>query len=434
MSPNDTQPIPQSGEPWRTPGQSGPAGWSSASPAGSAAEPPPLGDAGAAFRSEQTGTYGAGPVPAPARGTSRPRRSLVTLALVAVTSGLIGGGAGAATYSLVHDDSTATTGTSSTNSLDTASTTSTTPARAYSDVEQVAAALLPSVVSIQVVTGQGAGTGTGVILSADGLILTNNHVVESAAQGGQLTVHFNDGSTASASIVGHDPVTDLALIKAKGVSGLKPAQLGSSGDLKVGEQVVAIGSPLGLQGTVTTGIVSALQRPVSTSGSGGQGTVIDAIQTDAAINPGNSGGPLVDMSGRVVGINSAIATLGSSSGESGSIGLGFSIPIDQAKRIAQELENGGTAVHAQLGVSVGDSSKPSGAVVGQVTTGSAAEAAGLRDGDVITAIGDRRLDGADSLVAAIRSEAPGDKVKISFVRGGETKTVTVTLGSDQAGT
>jgi putative serine protease PepD len=248
-------------------------------------------------------------------------------------------------------------------------------------------------------------------------------------------------------VIGTDPVTDLAVIKAQNVSGLTPARLGSTAALKVGQQVVAIGSPLGLSGTVTTGIVSALDRPVRTGGSesgSDQATVIDAVQTDAPINPGNSGGPLVDMDGRVVGINTAIASLGPAvGGQSGSIGLGFAIPIDQARPIAAQLAAGKAATHALLGVSVSDVTDrqgPSGAGVMRVESGSAAEAAGLARGDVITAVDGRTIDSADALIAEIRSPRPGDSVKVTYVRGagadsqGSTTTKTVTLGTDTAST
>ncbi|MCY7372239.1 MAG: trypsin-like peptidase domain-containing protein, partial [Spirochaetaceae bacterium] len=255
--------------------------------------------------------------------------------------------------------------------------------------------------------------------------------------GGTLTVAFTDGSTASASIVGRDPVTDLAVIRADGVSGLTEATLGSSADLDPGEQVVAIGSPLGLEGTVTSGIVSALNRPVRTgdaSGAETASTVIDAIQTDAAINPGNSGGPLVNLRGEVVGINSAIASLGSGSGQAGSIGLGFSIPIDQARSIARQLIDTGRATHAQLGVSVGDTQggidRIHGARIASISPGGSASDAGLRPDDVITAVGDQAVDGADSLIATIRSHRPGDEVAVNYRRGGEESTVSVALGSD----
>jgi putative serine protease PepD len=374
--------------------------------------------------------------PAPPAPAERPRRGVALLAAVAVTAGLVGGGAGAVVTSALDDGGSnngAPAATSGVDSLRTASTGGGSAA-AEGSVEQVATSVLPSVVSIvETTAGGGGGEGTGVVIDSDGLILTNNHVVAAAAEGGSLQVTFNDGRTATATIVGRDPVTDLAVIKAAGVSGLTAATLGSSADLDPGEQVVAIGSPLGLQGTVTSGIISALDRPVRTgdaSSAETASTVIDAIQTDAAINPGNSGGPLVNLRGEVVGINSAIATLGSTGGgQSGSIGLGFSIPIDQAKAIARELVDTGTATHAQLGVSVQDA-QTGGAAVAVVSDGSAAQQLGLREGDVITKVGDRPVDDADSLIAAIRSHRPGDDVTLTFTRDGSQDTVTATLGSD----
>jgi putative serine protease PepD len=202
---------------------------------------------------------------------------------------------------------------------------------------------------------------------------------------------------------------------------------------------VAIGSPLGLQGSVTSGIVSALNRPVRTGEASGAGdttsTVIDAVQTDAAINPGNSGGPLVNLAGQVVGINSAIASLGDGSGQSGSIGVGFSIPIDQARAIAKQLIDSGHATHAQLGVSVrdassSDGSSTAGAYLAVVAAGGGAQAAGLQAGDIVTKVGDRRIDGADALIAAIRSDKPNQKVQLTYVRDGKTHQATVTLGDD----
>jgi putative serine protease PepD len=373
--------------------------------------------------------------PAPPAPAGRPRRGVALLAAVAVAAGLVGGGAGAVVTSALDDGGAAPAASSGVDSLR-AATTGGDNAAPQGSVEQVAASVLPSVVSItETAAGGGGGEGTGVIIDSAGLILTNNHVVAAAAEGGSLEVAFNDGRTASATIVGRDPVTDLAVIKASGVSGLTAATLGSSAKLDPGEQVVAIGSPLGLQGTVTSGIISALDRPVRTGDATSAetaSTVIDAIQTDAAINPGNSGGPLVNLSGEVVGINSAIATLGSTGSQSGSIGLGFSIPIDQAKAIARELVDTGTATHAQLGVSVQDaqSGNGGGATVALVSDGSAAQQVGLREGDVITKVGSRQVEDADSLIAAIRSYRPGAKVTFTYVRGGSTDTVTATLGSD----
>ncbi|HEY0226256.1 MAG TPA: trypsin-like peptidase domain-containing protein [Mycobacterium sp.] len=325
-------------------------------------------------------------------------------------------------------------------------------------VEQVASKVVPSVVMLETDLGRQSEEGSGVILSADGLILTNNHVVATAAAppkapGGppgapsippaappsgpagpapKTTVTFSDGRTAPFTVVGADPTSDIAVIRVQGVNGLTPISMGSSSDIKVGQPVVAIGSPLGLSGTVTTGIISALNRPVSTTGeSGNQNTVLDAIQTDAAINPGNSGGALVNMNGQLVGINSAIATLGADSpdAQSGSIGLGFAIPVDQAKRIADELISTGKASHASLGIQVTSDKGTPGAKVVDVIQGGAAAGAGLPKNVVVTKVDDRPISSADALVAAVRSKAPGDKVTLTYQDpGGGSRTVQVTLG------
>ncbi len=310
-------------------------------------------------------------------------------------------------------------------------------------VQEVATKVLPSTVSVLASSSSSGGEGSGIILTDDGLILTNNHVVEGATD---LQVQFNDGTAAAAEVVGKTATDDLAVIKAQGVSGLTPATLGTSGNLQVGQPVVAIGSPLGLSATVTSGIVSALNRPVRTSssqqtqsGASGQDTVMNAVQTDAAINPGNSGGALVDMSGAVIGINSAIASLSSSSdgSQAGSIGVGFAIPIDQAKRIAQEIIDTGKATQAVLGASVRDTSTgssqiSSGAELANITPGSGAESAGLQSGDVVTKVGNQSVESADALIAAIRSAQPGGNTEITYTRGSDTETVTVTLGSATA--
>jgi len=298
-------------------------------------------------------------------------------------------------------------------------------------VEQVAAKVVPSVVKLETDMGRASEEGSGVILSTDGLILTNNHVVE-AAKGGDTTVTFADGRTSKFTLVGADPSSDIAVVKADNISDLTPITIGSSANLKVGQDVVAVGSPLGLEGTVTTGIVSALNRPVATGGdANNQNTVLDAIQTDAAINPGNSGGALVNMNGELVGVNSAIATLGgdSADAQSGSIGLGFAIPIDQAKRIADELIQSGNASHASLGVQVGNDTASHGAKIVEVTSGGAAAAAGLPSGVVVTKVDDRVIGSADALVAAVRSRAPGEKVTLTYLDpAGKPQTVQVTLG------
>ena len=303
----------------------------------------------------------------------------------------------------------------------------------------IAAKVLPSVVSINVTTPSGGDTGSGIILRADGYILTNNHVVANALGGaGRVSVTFNDGSTATARIVGADALDDLAVIKVER-TGLPAAALGTASALHVGDAVLALGSPLGLQGTVTAGIVSALNRPVRTSDSQptdpfsgtqspGVTTVLDAIQTDAAVNPGNSGGPLVNAAGQVVGINSAIASTGSN----GSIGVGFAIPIDQAKVIAAELISTGKASHPLLGVSLADATDAAGnplARVQALSSSGAAAKAGIKVGDVIVSVGAQKTAGAEAVIAAVRSHQPGEKVRVTVLRNGASMSFTVTLAN-----
>jgi putative serine protease PepD len=384
----------------------------------------------------------AGPPPADARPRGRSGRATFAAAVVA-TSLLVGGAAGvggaAAWDAWQPDESSGSTPTTRTTSqvVDT-------PDRAAADgtVAQVAQEVLPSVVKIDVSNGQESGSGSGIVLSSDGQILTNNHVVEVAGDSGSISVSFNDGSSAPAKILGTDPLTDTAVIQAEGVDGLTPATIGKSSDLQVGEGVVAIGSPFGLESTVTSGIVSALDRPVDVgSDSQGNSTTYPAIQTDAAINPGNSGGPLVDMNGHLVGINSSIRTSSSSSTEQGgSIGLGFAIPIDEVNPIVEQMIAGETPTHARLGIQVSDvadrtgtSEIPEGAQIQEVSSGSTADSAGLEAGDVITKVDDRLITGADSLVATIRSYRPGDRVTVTFVRDGETRTEELELDSDASG-
>ncbi|KQR97521.1 hypothetical protein ASG12_16570 [Williamsia sp. Leaf354] len=311
-------------------------------------------------------------------------------------------------------------------------------AAAAGSVQEVAAKVLPSVVSIDVRIGNREGEGSGIVLSQDGYILTNNHVVTAESSGtGQLTVSYNDGSTSGATVVGADPISDIAVIKAS-KTGLTPITLGQSGNLAVGQSVIAVGSPLGLAGTVTTGIISSLNRPVSTQGEDNStASVIDAIQTDAAINPGNSGGALVNANGALIGVNTAIASLSDSAGaQAGSIGLGFAIPIDQAMRVAQELQRTGRATQAGLGVSVQSASanaQTPGAQLSAVTPGGAAAKAGIPSGAVVTKVNDRVIASGDALVAAIRSHAPGDQVAITFTANGASRTVTVTLDTLDTG-
>lgn len=367
--------------------------------------------------------------PAPAKSKRRPGLALV--ALTALVVGTASGVGGAAVYSATNDtQSNSPSVTAPLNGNQAA------PAAAPDgSVQSAAAKVLPSVVKIAVATQQGAATGSGIVISKDGLIVTNNHVVAGAGQGATITVMLNDGRTVPATVKGTDPLTDLAVIHAQATD-LTPATLGQSSKLQVGQGVVAIGSPFGLESTVTSGIVSALNRPV-TSGDEQQDstTVFPAIQTDAAINPGNSGGALIDLAGQVVGINSAIKTAGGSGqSEGGNIGLGFAIPIDQAKPIIDELVAKGKATHARLGVTVGDAQSSdgltNGARLGEVTSGGAAAKAGLQSGDVVTAVDGKAISSGDALVATVRSHRPDDQVKVTFTRNGKSQTVTATLGSD----
>ncbi len=301
-------------------------------------------------------------------------------------------------------------------------------------VADIAKRVLPAVVSVEVRSSAGSGTGSGVIVDGNGYIVTNNHVVASVATSkGSLRAIFSDESSAPARIVGRDPKSDLAVLKVE-KKGLTVARLGDSSSLAVGDPVIAIGSPLGLAGTVTSGIVSALNRPVRLDGEGSDSdAVTNAIQTDAAINPGNSGGALVDGSGAVIGINSAIATLstGSPAG-GGNIGVGFAIPINEARKVAQQLIRTGKAQHATLGVhvsSVTDGSQD-GALVESVSPGGSAADAGLREGDVITRVDNVLVTGADPLTVTIRSHDVGDVVTLTYIRAGATHRASATLQSD----
>jgi S1-C subfamily serine protease len=305
--------------------------------------------------------------------------------------------------------------------------------RPAGSVAAVAGRVLPAVVSLEYRVGDQGGFGSGVVIDGHGYLLTNNHVVAPAADIPHSTLEavFSDGTRLPARIVGRDPKTDLAVVKVE-VANLTVAQLGRSSALKQGDPVIAIGSPLGLAGTVTSGIISAVDRPVRLEAEGGQGNaVIDAIQTDAAINPGNSGGPLVDAAGAVVGINTAIRTLGTSD-SGGSIGLGFAIPIDSARTIAQELIRTGHYQHPELGVNVASvtDGRSDGARVQNVQQGSAAAEAGILENDVITKVGNRAVGTADALTVAVRERAIGERVPISLIRDGRPLVVTVTLKSD----
>lgn len=310
------------------------------------------------------------------------------------------------------------------------------------DWTATAAAVKNAVVAIKVAGSSGQGQGSGVVIDSQGHIVTNNHVVSSAGQGAQINVTIGDKSYA-ASVVGTDPSTDLAVLKLENPpSDLTVASWGDSSGLKVGQPVMAVGNPLGLSDTVTTGIVSALNRPVTTQAVSSENTannqgsdvvVTSAIQTNAAINPGNSGGALVDSSGALVGITSSIASLasGNSSGQSGNIGIGFAIPSAQAKSVVEQLIANGTVKHAQIGVRASDGSSGTqlGAKVDEVTQGSPAEKAGLRTGDLITAIDGTPVVGTESLVAQIRTHEVGKEVTLKVLRDGETIELKATLAA-----
>ncbi|MBN9644713.1 trypsin-like peptidase domain-containing protein [Corynebacterium sp. CCM 8862] len=296
-------------------------------------------------------------------------------------------------------------------------------------VETVAATVLPSVVSIRVVTPQGMDEGSGSIISSDGMVLTNNHVISDAKRGGTITVTLNDGTTFDADLIAGDAETDIAVIKLKDAANLPVIKFGNSDELAVGQQVVAIGSPLGLSATVTTGIVSALNRPVRAGSSGGQSSLIDAIQTDAAINPGNSGGPLVDMEGNLIGMNSVIASNAAARGQAGSIGLGFAIPSNYARRIAQQLTDTGEVVQPMIKVSLDPRSTLRGALVADADPTGPAGRAGITKGDLITGVNNRLIDSTDALIASIRTHEFGETVTLKVVNpdSGQTRDVEVTL-------
>ncbi len=365
----------------------------------------------------------------PAEGGRRRGRfglsALVWALLVALVAGTLGGGVG---YWLSDHAGSAL------HNSDIALAQTGNPAnRPPGSIADIAQRVSPAVVSIDVRTADAAGTGSGVVIDRNGYVLTNNHVVSPAVNGGSIRVTFNDKSSQVAQIAGRDPQTDLAVLKVASPN-LTVAALGDSSKLAVGDPVVAIGSPLGLRGTVTSGIVSALGRPVHLAGEGSDtDAVIDAIQTDAAINPGNSGGPLVDAAGAVVGINSAIASLPSPTGSSsgGSIGLGFAIPINEARSIAQQLIRTGKVVHASIGLasrSVTTGTRD-GAYVAQVTPDGPAAKAGLQPGDVITVLGGTLIDSSDELTVAVQAHKPGDTVTVRFFRGNQEQNVQVVLGS-----
>jgi putative serine protease PepD len=345
--------------------------------------------------------------------------------VLALVLGLIGGALG----SWLYDQSTDDPGAAAPQQV--RSRGQDAGGRDASPVVAVAEQVLPSVVSIDV---RGAGesvSGSGFVYDRQGRIVTNNHVIEPAADQGRIVVSLPDGRDLDASIVGRSPSYDLAVLEVEPVAGLRPATLGTSSDVVVGQSVVAIGSPLGLNATVTSGIVSATERPV-TAGGQGDTSYINAIQTDAAINPGNSGGPLVDLDALVIGVNSAIATVGGTGGgrQAGNIGVGFAIPIDQVVTTVTQIIRTGRAEYPVIGAQVSIGGDLGGARVQEITSGSPAERAGVQTGDLITEIDGVEVEDGVELIVRIRAHAPGDSVMLTVRRGERTEQVEVVLGQE----
>ncbi|WDF39532.1 trypsin-like peptidase domain-containing protein [Streptomyces sp. T12] len=404
---------------------------------------PPYADSGIAAGAAGAGADGGGGAgfgwgagyqqPAPKSGRGR-GGLLAAVLIAALVAGGLGGGLG---YTLAKND-------------DNSSSTTVSAADSGGDIKRdpgtvasVTAKALPSTVTIEAESSSGeGGTGTGFVFDTEGHIVTNNHVVADAVDGGKLTATFPNGKKYDAEVVGHAQGYDVAVIKLKNApSDLKPLTLGNSDEVAVGDSTIAIGAPFGLSNTVTTGIISAKNRPVASSdGTGSNASYMSALQTDASINPGNSGGPLLDAQGNVIGINSAIQSsangLGGTS-QSGSIGLGFAIPINQAQYVAKQLIKTGKPVYAKIGASVSLEDTTGGAKITEqgasgsdaVEAGGPAAKAGLKPGDVITKLDDRVIDSGPTLIGEIWTHKPGDKVTITYERGGQSRTVELTLGA-----
>jgi putative serine protease PepD len=377
--------------------------------------------------------FGPGPYPPgygqPASPAATRRLALwvwPAVAAVALVVGLLGGLAGGA----LQDELSSSAGTVD-NGLDGVRTQTAAPLDADNgSVAAVAQALLPS--TVQIVAGEAGNraTGSGFVLDREGHVVTNNHVVARAVEeDGPLVVIDHKGEKHEATVVGRSTVYDLAVLDVDGAEGLEPAALGASQVLHVGDPVIAFGAPLGLSQTVTSGIVSALNRPVTTSGESDVESYINAVQTDAAINPGNSGGPLVNLAGEVVGVNSAIATNGGASGEAGNIGVGFAIPIEQVRTTVDQILRTGKAEYPVIGAQVRTGGEPDaeGATITEVMPDTPAARAGLQKDDVITAVGDQPVNDGIALIVAIRTHLPGETVEMSVVRGGKEQTVKVEL-------
>ena len=430
------EPDPYSTPPYGEPGPWAPAppvqhpAATPAPPADLAASPWRTYDPWAPGPFHQTGA----PVDEEVRRRRRVRRALVG---GAVGLALVSGGVGGVVGAYVERDGDAGTVTLPQAGKEPAG-------RAQDSVAVIAARALPSVVTLHVSGTDESGTGTGIVLDDQGHILTNNHVVQPAGSSGGISVTFNDGNTAKATVVGRDTGYDLAVVKVSGVSDLKPMPLGNSDNVQVGDPVVAIGAPFDLSGTVTSGIISAKERPITAGGDSSDGSdvsYVDALQTDAPINPGNSGGPLLDSHARVIGINSAIRSADggtdSGTGQSGSIGLGFAIPVNQAKRVAEELISTGKAIHPVIGVTLDMNYTGDGARVAQKADGGGpavskdgpGDKAGIEAGDLITAVDGERVHSGEELIVRTRAHRPGDRLQLTVVRDGVPRTVTLVLGS-----
>ncbi|MGG7571630.1 S1C family serine protease [Streptomyces sirii] len=385
-----------------------------------------------------------GPVAVPPPGSGRSRRGALVVGAVALAllAGGVGGGIGAYVerYGGIND-------------IKLPQAAGDAGGREPDSVAGIAQTALPGVVTLHVRGNAEQGTGTGFVLDRQGHILTNNHVVEPAGAGGEISVTFSGGQTAKAKVIGRDGGYDLAVVQVEGVTGLRPLTLGNSDSVRVGDPVVAIGAPYDLANTVTSGIISAKQRPITAGGEKGDGSdvsYVDALQTDAPINPGNSGGPLVDAKARVIGINSAIRAADSGSGldgggqgggQGGSIGLGFAIPINQARRVAEELINTGRATHPVIGVTLEMEYAGDGARVGDhtkdgkpaVIPGGPGAKAGIKPGDVITKVDGAPVHSGEELIVKIRSHRPGDTLMLTLQREGKERSIRLRLGSSTAG-
>jgi putative serine protease PepD len=352
--------------------------------------------------------------------------------VLALVLGVAGGAVGGLAYERITDDGPGTVS----GGLSGVDTVSEAPLPDDNgSVAAVAARLLPSTVQISAeYQGQrGGATGSGFVLDRQGHVITNNHVVEDAdSDDGPIEIVDQDGNRYRATVVGRSPVYDLAVLYSPKARGLTPAALGSSQALRVGDGVVAIGSPLGLNSTVTAGIVSALHRPVTTGDAGNDSSYINAVQTDAAINPGNSGGPLVNLRGQVVGVNSAIATTGGAvGGDSGNIGVGFAIPIEQVRVTADQILRNGEAEYPVIGAQVKTGQTDgTGAEIDSVTPDTPADDGGLQKGDVITEVDGERVTDGIALIVAIRAHQPGETVEFTIERDGEERTLRLTLGAE----